>query len=103
MFDHTSRYYPLDTATWTTADGRQLSYVRRRFLPQPDSLPPLTQVSVAQGDRLDLIAARTLGVAEQYWQVCDANYALNPFDLTGDAASGRVVRVPMPQTPAPKR
>ncbi len=102
MFDYTSRYYPLATAMWTTADGRQLPYVRRRFLPQPDSLARLTQVRVTQGDRLDLIAARTLGVSEQYWQVCDANYALNPFELAGDAAAGRTVRVPMPQTPAPK-
>lgn len=102
MFDYTSRYYPLATAIWTTADGRQLPYVQRRFLPQPDSLALLTQVSVTQGDRLDLIAARTLGVSEQYWQVCDANPVLNPFDLSGAAAAGRTIRVPMPQTPAPK-
>lgn len=99
MFDYTSRYYTLDTGTWTAPDGRQFPYVRRRFLPPLASLPLLARVGVTQGDRLDLIAARTLGVAEQYWQICDANSALNPFDLTGDAAVGNQVLVPMPQTP----
>jgi hypothetical protein len=99
MFDYTSRYYSLGQAVYTAADGREHPYVLRRFLPQPASLPLLTQVSVTQGDRLDLIAARTLGVATQFWQICDANTALDPFDLTGDAAIGTLVNVPMPQTP----
>ncbi|MDN7179627.1 LysM domain-containing protein [Caballeronia sp. SEWSISQ10-4 2] len=99
MFDHTSRYYALPTSTWARPDGREIPYVLRRFLPQPDSLALLVRVNVTQGDRLDLIAARTLGVPDQYWQVCDANHRLNPFELTGDASVGTTVRVPMPQTP----
>jgi hypothetical protein len=99
MFDYTSRYYSLATAVYVTTDGRQLPYVTRRFLPQAVNLTLLAQVGVTQGDRLDLITARTLGVPTQYWQICDANSAMNPFDLTGDAAVGTLVRVPMPQTP----
>ena len=31
--------------------------------------------------RLDTIAASTIGDAQQFWRLCDANDALNPFDL----------------------
>jgi len=95
MFEPTSRYYALATAILTTADGRRIAYKRRRFLPSGASLPPLVEVTVVQGDRLDQITARTLGDPEQYWRVCDANDAMNPVDLT--AQPGRALRVPVPQ------
>ncbi len=95
MFDPTSRYANLPTATMTTADGRVVAYVRRRFAPAGESLPLLVEVTVIQGDRLDNITARTLGDPEQFWRVCDANNALNPPDLTDEP--GRVLRVPIPQ------
>jgi hypothetical protein len=37
MFALTSRYVSLPTSTYTTPDGRQISYVTRRFLPARDS------------------------------------------------------------------
>jgi len=95
MFEPSSRYYVRQTATYTTADGREVTYVRRRFLPQGDSLPLLVEVTVTDGDRLDLITARTLGDPEQFWRVCDANNAMNPVDVT--AASGAILKVPIPQ------
>jgi hypothetical protein len=95
MFDPTSRYYTLETATLTIADGRVVAYKRRRFLPQGQSMPLLLEVTITQGDRLDLITARTLGNAEAFWRVCDANDAMNPDDLT--AEPGRTLRVPIPQ------
>lgn len=95
MFEPTSRYYNLETATLTQPDGRVIAYKRRRFVPQADTLPLLVELTVIQGDRLDLITARTLGDPEQYWRVCDANNALNPPDLTEEP--GRVLRVPIPQ------
>ena len=95
MFEHTSRYYTLETATYTAPDGRIIAYKRRRFLPPGEEMPLLVEVAVVQGDRLDLIAARTLGDPEQFWRVCDANDAMNPLELT--AAPGRRVRVPVPQ------
>ena len=33
MFDPTSRYAAIETATLTDADGRVIAYERRRFLP----------------------------------------------------------------------
>ena len=95
MFDSTSRYYPLETTTYTMPDGRQISYVRRRFLPKGSDLQLLAEVSVTAGDRLDLIAARTIGDPLQFWRVCDANDAMNPFDLTTEA--GVTLRVPVPR------
>lgn len=95
MFDHTSRYYNLDTAKFTTPDGRKIAYTRRRFLPQGNSLPVLEEVVVKQGDRLDLITAQSLGVPEQFWQVCDANNAMHPDSLTAEL--GQRIRIPVPQ------
>lgn len=95
MFEHTSRYDAIENATYEAADGRHITYKRRRFLPQGQAIPVLAEVTVGVGDRLDLIAARTLGDAEHFWQVCDANNAMNPFDLTAEV--GRVLRIPLPQ------
>jgi hypothetical protein len=95
MFSPTSRYANIPTASLTDPSGRQIVYVRRRFLPRPESLPLLAEVTVTQGDRLDLITARTIGDPEQFWRVCDASNAMNPVDLTDPI--GRTIRVPIPQ------
>jgi len=95
MFDPTSRYYTIETAKMTMPDGRVIAYKRRRFAPSPEAMPVLAEVLITQGDRLDLIAARTLGEPEQFWRICDANNVLNPEELT--ATVGRIVRVPVPQ------
>jgi hypothetical protein len=95
MFEHTSRYHTTETATHTTPDGRTVAYKRRRFLPRGEGMQTMVEVTVAEGDRLDVITARTLGDPEQFWRVCDANDAMNPADLTSRV--GAVVRVPVPQ------
>lgn len=95
MFAHTSRYARIKTAHYTMPDGRIVAYVRRRFVPRGDTMPLLVEVTVTQGDRLDLIAARLLGDPEQFWRICDANSALNPLELTQQP--GRVIRVTVPQ------
>ena len=95
MFNHTSRYYRIETAEYTTPSGRTVVYKRRRFLPQGETMPLLVEVTVAEGDRLDLITARTLGDPEQFWRICDANNAMRPADLT--AEPGQRLRVPIPQ------
>jgi hypothetical protein len=95
MFNYQSRYYNLETVKMTLPDGREAVYKRRRFLPRGAALPLLVEVTVTEGDRLDLITARTLGDPEHFWRVADANTAMNPFDLT--AENGRVLRVSVPQ------
>jgi len=95
MFDPTSRYYAIETVQLTAPDGRVIAYKRRRFLPQGETLPLLVEVVVTEGDRLDVITARTLGDPEQFWRVGDANDAMNPTELTDEI--GRALRVPIPQ------
>jgi hypothetical protein len=97
MFESSSRYSSLETATCTLPDGRIVAYKRRRFLPRGEEMDLLVEVTVTEGDRLDLIAARTLGDPEIFWRVCDANDAMNPFDLVEDSEIGHKVRVPIPQ------
>jgi len=94
MFDYTSRYASLETATLTTSDGRTVTYVRRRFLPPLDTLQIVAEVTVNDPDRLDLITARTVGAPEQFWRIGDANAALNPFELTD--TPGETVKIPAP-------
>jgi hypothetical protein len=95
MFDPESRYASLAIAELAAPGREPIAYVRRRFLPQGAALPLLAETSVAQGERLDQITTRTLGAPEQFWRVCDANDAMNPFDLV--AAAGRTLRIPIPQ------
>ena len=94
MFEPNSRYYSIETARWTSAEGEQIVYKRRRFLPQGESLPLLMEVFVTQGERLDNITARTLGDPEAFWRIADANNAMNPDDLTAEPGSS--LRVPVP-------
>jgi hypothetical protein len=95
MFAPNSRYYSIETVSITLADGRTVAYKKRRFLPRGANMPLLVEVTVNEGDRLDLITARTLGDPEQFWRVCDANDAMNPVDLTSEV--GKNLRVPVPQ------
>lgn len=95
MIEPSSRYAGLPLARHTLPDGREVAYVRRRFVPPASSLPLLAEVSVTEGDRLDLLAARTLGDPEQFWRIADANEAVDPFALVD--VPGRVLRIPLPQ------
>jgi hypothetical protein len=95
MFEPNSRYYYIEDAEYVAPDGRLIPYKRRRFLPHSDEMPLLLEVTVTQGDRLDLIADRTFRDPEHFWRICDANNAMNPFDLISEV--GRRLRVPVPQ------
>jgi len=95
MFDHTSRYYTLETNVYEADDGRQIRYKTRRFLPDGEKMPLLVEVTVKPGERLDAIAAEHLGDPLQFWQVCDANNTMNPFDLVDEV--GKKIKVALPQ------
>ena len=97
MFGHTSRYYPLETAFYTDAGGREIPYKRRRFLPIAPAAQTIAEHAVTQGERLDNITARYLGDPEQFWRFCDDNDAMRPDELTAEI--GRRLRVTMPQVP----
>lgn len=103
MFDQfppNSRYHGLPTRMHTTADGRVIVYLARRFVPPPDRFSLLQEHAVAEGDRLDNVTARYLGDAELFWRVADANNAMRPADLTSEI--GRRLRITLPEgIPAP--
>ncbi|MER8400435.1 hypothetical protein [Mesorhizobium sp. M1348] len=94
MFDHTSRYSDQKKLQYERPDGRVVSYASRRILPPRESFDTLVNVQLTEGQRLDSIAAMTLGDPQLFWQICDANGVLNPFDLMSGV--GRVIKVPMP-------
>jgi hypothetical protein len=94
-FPPTSRYALVEQAIWTAPDGRQITYLRRRFVPPPERFALLAEHVVSGGDRLDNIAAEHLGDPEQFWRICDANVALRPAELTEQP--GRRLRITMPE------
>lgn len=90
MFDSSSRYASLPVAeivvTERNGTRRLVRYVRRRLIPV--ARPILTEEhTVADGERLDAIAAAHLGNAKLGWRICDANRVLNPFDLVRPGAT----------------
>jgi hypothetical protein len=97
MVPVTSRYYGIETATLMTPDGREIIYLRRRFLPDGTKAVVLTEHVITQGDRLDNVTARYLGDPEQFWLICDANNAMRPADLTAESEIGRRLPIPLPQ------
>jgi hypothetical protein len=94
MFDQTSRYAVCEDAKMAAEDGHAILYKRRRFLPQGKKMAVLRELTVTGGDRLDVLAARTIGNPEQYWRVCDANDAMHPLELT--AEPGRIIKIAAP-------
>lgn len=92
--DPSSRYSNVGTAIWTSSSGEQIVYRQRRFLPDPSRLTALTEVTVQDGQRLDQIAAASLGSAPQWWRIADANDAMDPYALTDRAGATLIVPVP---------
>jgi ribosomal protein S27AE len=94
MFPRTSRYYNIEIAKFVTADQREIVYLRRRFLPNSSAAVIIAEHIVEEGDRLANVTAKYLGDPEQFWQVCDANDALRPDELTEEI--GRRLKIAMP-------
>ena len=93
-FAPTSRYYSVPTLTMKLPDGRTVTYLQRRFVPDPSLFSTLTTYTVVQGDRLDRMTYSFLGDPLQFWRVADANGVLRPDDLE---EPGRTVRITLPQ------
>ena len=94
-FSPTSRYYGIELATLTTADGEQHVYLRRRFLPPSARFALLRLHLVADGERLDRITAQELGDPQAFWRLCDANDAMRPDAL--NEVVGRRLRITLPE------
>jgi hypothetical protein len=95
LFPPNSRYTGIDTAKLTTADGKVIAYLRRRVVPPPERFALLQEYTVVEGDRLDNLAAKFVGDPEGFWQICDANAAMQPEELT--EIIGRTLRITLPE------
>lgn len=93
-FPPNSRYYAVATATFDDGQGRAIAYLRRRFLPPPERLAVIAEHEVAEGERLDLIAAAYLEDPEQFWRLCDGHRVLRPTELTDEV--GRRISITLP-------
>lgn len=94
-FAPNSRYHGLPTLQLLGPDGRPLAYLARRFVPDPARLALAAEHRVAQGDRLDLLAARYLADPEQWWKIADANGGLRPELLC--ESIGEALRIALPE------
>ncbi|HJW38681.1 MAG TPA: hypothetical protein VJ420_08700 [Candidatus Udaeobacter sp.] len=95
LFPPNSRYAGIDTGKLTTVGGKMVVYLRRRFVPPPERFALLQEYTVVQGDRLDNLAAKFIGDPERFWQICDANAAMRPEELT--ESIGRTLRITLPE------
>ena len=94
-FPATSRYYGLETQTLEKTNGERVIYLKRRFVPPPENFELLQEHVVTEGERLDNITAHYLSDPQQFWQLCDANRAMRPEELT--ETIGRRLRITLPE------
>lgn len=100
-FPPNSRYASIATTSLESADGRTVVYLRRRFCPPPERLVVIEEHRVGPGERLDTIAAQSLGDPELFWRLCDANRAMRPHDLTDEEGRRLVIALPEPDPGVP--
>ena len=93
-FPPNSRYNAVPSRTHVAPDGKETTYLCRRFIPHPELISSIGTHAVVQGDRLDSLAMRYLGDSEQYWRLCDANGVQRPDELV--EAIGRSLRIGLP-------
>lgn len=94
MTDPRSRYASLATRTLVQSDGRMIAYRERRFLPAVEGVPAVAELTVEEGDRLDLLAHRAFGDSLADWRLADAAEVLWPDELE---VVGTRVKVLLPQ------
>lgn len=94
-FASNSRYYGVALGRYVRAAGDPgVTYVLRRFIPQRRDIAAAIQHIVHSGERPDLLAALTLGDAELYWRIADANAVIDPFELTDTLGASVIIPVP---------
>ena len=95
-FPTDSRYYNSAVLQYAAPNGQSIPYLARRIVPQPGApnYATLNQYTVKQGDRLDIIAAQYLGDPLMAWLICDANRAMQPWELTETV--GRKLKITLP-------
>jgi hypothetical protein len=93
-FPQNSRYHHTETAVLLRTEGDPVVYLKRRFIPPVEAFSALQEHLVQSGERLDNITYQYLGDPELYWQICDANGAMHPLEIT--EVTNRTIRISMP-------
>lgn len=94
MNDPDGRYASLGLRQIVDGEGKPVTYFERRFVGAPESLTVLGEVVTGGQDRLDLVSARTLGQAGQWWNIADAHHLIHPDTL--ETPAGQRLRIPLP-------
>jgi hypothetical protein len=95
LFPANSRYHNIETTTLERPDGKNVTYLKRRFVPAPERFSLLQEHPVVQGDRLDNITAQYYNDPLLFWRICDANNAIKPAELTEEV--GLRLRISLPE------
>jgi hypothetical protein len=94
-FPPTSRYFGVPTVTITLPDGREVAFLKRRFLPAASRFALLREHVVEEGERPDTVAGKFLGDPQAFWRIADANEVMRPEELTDTL--GRRLRITLPE------
>jgi hypothetical protein len=94
LYPPQSRYHGIQTAMINDGSGRTVTYLLRRFVPDPDRFQEIKQHVVRDGQRLDIIAAMELGDPTLFWRLCDANRAIAPEELE---VTGKRLSITLPE------
>ena len=90
-FSSDSRYYSIETAETQDSHGRDIQYIKRRFIPHSEDFSQTGGYEVKGSERPDLVAHGIFKDSKAFWRVCDANGIMHPESLVVD--EGRVLRV----------
>ena len=89
-----SRYYGATVESLVLPNGTMVQYLQRRIIPSASIYKSLQNYTVADGDRIDNLAAKYLGDPTLYWLICDSNTSMDPDALAAQpgvaAAAGGI-------------
>ena len=94
-FSSTSRYYNIATKSMINSKGETVVFIKRRFVPQSDKFFVLQEHTVKESDRLDNVTNQYYGDPERFWQICDANNAMQPDELTEEPDT--IINITLPE------
>lgn len=87
-----SRYSKSKKLSFTEADGTDVHYYERRFLPQPETYAARGYARSQRDERTDILAWRTMQDPLSFWRIADANGVLSPADLV--EIPGTLIKIP---------
>lgn len=90
-----SRYARVAVRRYVAPDGREVTYLAARPMPQLERYTPLALHRIEVARRLDLLADHYYGDPEQYWRICDANGVFWPPLATARPRAALVIPLPL--------